>query len=98
MAPQPDQGPEPGPDAGIDELQADIERTRAELGETVGALTEKLDVKGRAQQKVADTKDAVSQRSHEAIETVRTKPAIPVGAIVAIVATVGVLIWLRRRN
>src|SRR5690349_6513005 len=98
MAAQPDQRPEPGPDAGIDDLQADIERTRAELGETVGALTDKLDVKGRAQQKVADTKDAVSHRSHEAIETVKTKPAIPVGALVALVATVGVLIWLRRRH
>ncbi|WP_111509165.1 DUF3618 domain-containing protein [Mycobacterium kyogaense] len=94
MAAQPDRGPEPGPDAGIDELQADIERTRAELGETVGALTEKLDVKGRTQQKVTETKYAVSQRSHEAIETVKAKP----GILVALVATVGVLIWLRRRH
>ena len=98
MATQPDPRPEPGPDAGIDELQADIERTRAELGETVGALTGKLDVKGRAQQKVADTKGAVAQRSHDAIDTAKAKPAIPAGAVVALVATVGVLIWLRRRN
>ncbi|MCG7597576.1 DUF3618 domain-containing protein [Mycobacterium sp. PSTR-4-N] len=98
MAAQPDQRPEPGPDAGIGEIEADIERTRAELGETVGALTDKLDVKGRAQQKVADTKESVAQRSHDAVDTVRAKPALPVGAMVAIVATVGVLIWLRRRN
>ena len=30
--------PEPGPDAGIDDIQADIEHTRKELGETVQAL------------------------------------------------------------
>ena len=31
--------PEPGPDAGIDDIQADIEHTRKELGETIGALS-----------------------------------------------------------
>ena len=40
--------PESGPDAGIDDIQADIERTRKELGDTVGALSAKLDVKKRA--------------------------------------------------
>lgn len=39
---------EPGPDARIDEIQSDIERTRGELGETVGALTTKLDRKKAA--------------------------------------------------
>jgi len=35
----PDSTPaEPGPDAGIDDIQADIERTRKELGDTVGAF------------------------------------------------------------
>lgn len=98
MAAQPDPRPEPGPDAGVDELQADIERTRAELGDTVGALTDKLDVKGRAQQKVADTKDAVAQRSHDAVDIAKAKPAVPVGLLVAAAATLGVLIWWRRRR
>ena len=86
MAAGPDPRPEPGPDAGIDELQADIEKTRAELGETVGALSDKLDVKARAQHTVA-----------EARESVKARPAVPVGVLVAVVAGVGLLIWLRRR-
>jgi hypothetical protein len=35
-------------------LRADIERTRAQLGQTVDALAAKTDVKGRAQQKVSE--------------------------------------------
>ena len=45
--------PEPGPDAGIDDIQADIEHTRKELGETIEALSAKADVKGRVKQKGA---------------------------------------------
>jgi hypothetical protein len=42
-----------------DEIQADIEETRAELGETIEALTAKLDVKTRAKHKLDGTKDQV---------------------------------------
>ncbi|BBX19157.1 hypothetical protein CRI77_00820 [Mycolicibacterium duvalii] len=93
----PEQRPEPGPDAGVDELQADIERTREELSDTVSALSDKFDVKGRAQQKVTDTREAVTQRSHDAVSTARAKPAIPVGVVVTAVAAVALVIWLRRR-
>lgn len=34
---------EPGPGAGIGDIQSDIERTRGELGDTVDALTAKVD-------------------------------------------------------
>ena len=50
--------PEPGPDAGIDDIQADIEHTRKELGETIEALSAKADVKGRVKKKAADTRIA----------------------------------------
>ena len=56
---------EPGPDAGIDDIQADIEHTRKELGETIGALSAKADVTGRVQHKVADTKDRITQKASE---------------------------------
>ena len=87
MAAGPDARPEPGPDAGIAELQADIEQTRGELGATVGALSDKLDVKARAQQAVADAKQKALSR-----------PAVPVGALLAVVAGIGLVVWLRRRR
>ncbi|MGV0743405.1 DUF3618 domain-containing protein [Mycolicibacterium sp. XJ870] len=88
---------EPGPDAGIDELQSDIEKTRSELGETVGALSDKLDVKGRVQDKAADTKHAVAERAHVATEAAKSKPVVPTAAIVALLAAIGFVWWWRRR-
>ena len=98
---QPDSTPpEPGPDAGVDDIQADIERTRKELGETVGALSAKLDVKERTKQKATETKERV-------VETVQTMgrvathdPKVKVPLIAALVVSavaVGVVVWRRRR-
>ena len=39
-----------------EEIRADIEHTREELGETAAALAEKADVKARAHDKVEETK------------------------------------------
>jgi hypothetical protein len=44
------------------EVQADIERTRQQLGETVEALAAKADVKARARQKVTEAKRQASAR------------------------------------
>lgn len=94
--------PEPGPDAGIDEIQSDIEQTRKDLGETVEALTAKMDVKQRAKDKAADTKEAVVQKAHAVqhatIDDGRAKVTVPVAA--AIVAGTAALVWLvwRRRR
>src|SRR6185503_17173579 len=63
MPADPPPPPEPGPDAGIDEIQADIERTRQELGETVEALSDKADSKGRAQATAAHAKEAVTEQA-----------------------------------
>ena len=65
--------PEPGPDAGIDDIQADIEHTRKELGETIEALSAKADVKGRVKQKTADTKDRITEKAHESKDVVVEK-------------------------
>ena len=65
--------PEPGPDAGIDDIQADIEHTRKELGETIGALSAKADVTGRVQHKVTDTKDRITEKASETKDVVVKK-------------------------
>jgi Protein of unknown function (DUF3618) len=106
--PDPSQ-PEPGPDAGIDDIQADIEHTRKELGETVEALSAKLDVQERIKQKAVDTKDLIAEKTHETKDRVveatqrmrsgsSVKPVVPVAATaVAAAVIVGVVNWTRRR-
>ena len=98
---QPDSTPpEPGPDAGIDDIQADIERTRKELGETVGALSAKLDVKERTKQKATETKERVIDKAQKVrqVATEDPKRSVPVIAVLVIGAlAVGVVVWRRRR-
>ncbi len=86
-------GPEQRPAAdaqGIAELTEDIERTRAAMGETVSALSDKLDVKKQAQQKVADTKDKMGA----------VRPALPASAAAVATVTIllGIIVWRRRRS
>lgn len=91
--------PEPGPDAGIDDIEADIEQTRNELGETVEALQAKLDVKERAKDKVDETKARVAEKADTLRHTATDHPGrtVPVAAIVAVLAVVGIIVWRRRR-
>lgn len=85
--------PEPGPEAGVEDLQADIERTRTQVGQTVEALSDKLDVKAQAKQKAADTRDRLASKTQEAkgravdkAQALRSKAA-EVGSKVADAAT-----------
>lgn len=94
--------PEPGPDADIDEIQTDIEQTRRELGETVEALTAKMDVKQRTKDKASETRDLVVDKAHAVqhatIDDGRAKVTVPVAAaIVAGTATLVWIVWRRRR-
>ena len=54
-----------------DALRAEIEQTRMELGETVSALAAKVDVKSRAQEKVAQVRGELSARARHAADGVR---------------------------
>ena len=51
-----------------DEIRADIEQTREELGDTTAAVAEKADVKGQATAKVEEVKQQASEKAQEAKE------------------------------
>ena len=65
------------PEAPADEQQQvreEIEETREELGDTVEALAQKADVKGQAQLKVEERKQALRAKRDELKEKVPTSP------------------------
>ena len=56
-----------------EQVRADIEHTRAELGDTVAALAEKTDVKAQARQAVDGAKETVTGKVAEIKETATGK-------------------------
>ncbi len=46
--------------ASVDEIERDVERTRAQLGETAGALAHRLDAKSRGKEKLDHARSRVS--------------------------------------
>jgi ElaB/YqjD/DUF883 family membrane-anchored ribosome-binding protein len=52
-----------------EEIRADIERTRVELGDTVEALGRKTDVKGQAQERIAEAKF----QAREKVESIKQR-------------------------
>src|SRR4051794_10192735 len=52
-------------------LRSEIEETREELGDTVAALAHKTDVKARAKDKVAETRERVEEKKDEAAAKLR---------------------------
>jgi hypothetical protein len=58
-----------------EQVQAEIEETRAELGDTVEALVAKTDVKGQAKQAVNDAKATVADKAADARATAVDKAA-----------------------
>jgi hypothetical protein len=71
-------------------IEADIIRQREELARTVEALSAKLDVKARAEHKVADLKSAAIT------DTGRPRPPLVLAAV-AVAGTVALLVWRRRQ-
>jgi hypothetical protein len=84
-----------------EELRTQIDETRAELGDTVEALTAKADVKGQIKEKVEDKKEQLRGQQERATaelnkvsERAKSNPApFAVGAIALLL----VVRWLRRR-
>ncbi|GAS96828.1 uncharacterized protein RMCC_3794 [Mycolicibacterium canariasense] len=83
-------------DATVDDIERDIEHTRRELGETVGALSDRLDVKGRVQDTALATKEHIVDRARDTKDTAAARK-VPLALVVA-AAVVGVLIWQRKKQ
>ena len=91
-----------GKQPGVEEIEADIARTREELAATVDALTDRLDVKSRVRGKVEQTKQDAVERVHEARDRAtdqdgRPTPPVIAGAAV-LVALVALLVWRKARR
>ena len=86
-----DGAPEVSGPTDVDDLKAEIEATRRQLGETVDELSSRLDVPARAKESAARAKDT-------AVETYRENPPLAVGGALALAGlVVALVVWRRKR-
>jgi hypothetical protein len=72
-------------------IQAEIEATRARLGQTVDQLGARLDVRAHAREKAFVARDTV-------VETYRESPPVVVGGALVLAGLVaGLVVWRRKR-
>jgi hypothetical protein len=81
-----------------EEIRAEIEQTRADLGDSVDALAAKADVRTRAKQSAAAARDRAKGTAQQAAQKVRDKPAPVGGALAGIAAAAGAAVLIRRRR
>jgi hypothetical protein len=85
-----------------EELRRDIAETRERLGDTVEALTHKMDVKAQARERMAAGRESARESADEARARVarlyEARPSVVLGAACA--AVCGLIAWLivRRRR
>jgi hypothetical protein len=79
-----------------EELRADIERTREDLAQTVDALTDRLDVKARAQARAGEIKASAQAHAEEIVHDPRSR-YVGIGLAVVAVAAVAMVLWKRKR-
>jgi len=72
-------------------IEADIERQREELADTVSALQERLDVKTRAKEKASELRDRATT------DTGKPRPELAALTVAAVAGVVGLVVWRRRR-
>jgi Protein of unknown function (DUF3618) len=81
-----------------EQLRRDIERTRAELGATVEALSHKADVKAHARAKAEHAKTQAREKAEVARSQAQEKPAVPLAAGIGVAIAALWLIRRRRRS
>lgn len=87
------------PAPNVDDLQADIEKTREQLADTVDQLQAKLDVKARASASVHDITDKAKDRVVDPQGNPRPAALGAGGAVLAgLVAVVVVVLWRRHQQ
>ena len=74
-----------------DQIKAEIEATREQLGRNVDELRARLDVPARTRESAARAKDT-------AVETYRESPPLTIGAALALVGLVIGVVILRRKR
>ncbi|HET8960787.1 DUF3618 domain-containing protein [Nocardioides sp.] len=72
-------------------IEAEIERQRDELADTVSALQERLDVKTRAREKAAELRERATT------DTGKPRPELAALAAAMVAGVVGFVVWRRRR-
>jgi hypothetical protein len=78
-----------------EQLRRDIERTRAELGATVEALSHKTDLKAQARAKAEQAKVQARDKAELARSQAQQNPAVPLAAGIGVAI---VALWLIRKR
>jgi hypothetical protein len=78
-----------------EQLRRDIERTRAELGATVEALSYKTDLKAQARAKAEQAKVQARDKAELARSQAQQNPAVPLAAGIGVAI---VALWLIRKR
>jgi predicted transcriptional regulator len=81
-----------------EQLRREIERTRAELGATVEALSQKTDVKAQARARAEQAKVQAREKAELAKSQAQEKPAIQLAAGIVVAIAALLLIRQRRRS
>ena len=81
----------------VEQIERDIEATRADLGDTVEALAEKTDVKAQAKAKATEAKANAQAKAQEAAETVKTDRTVQY-ALAGATAAIVLIVLLKRRS
>ena len=80
-----------------EEIRADIEETREDLGDTVEQLAAKTDIRGQAKAKVESVKEKVGGKTPSSVADTASSNPVPTAAIAAFVGGILVGIVIARR-